>query len=148
MATDSAANSDSTLMNSQPARRPDFTISPRPSTMWVWGVMGYAQMTCGRHSPIASATAAEPSICLSMKQFLLAPLHLGMGFGGGSDVALGERRRKFLANGGNDRVEPDLAAQRCEAAEQRGIGHRAADVLHGNPGGVDGADALGPVQLD
>ena len=40
IATDSAANSDSTLMNSQPASAPDFTISPTPSTMCVCGVIG------------------------------------------------------------------------------------------------------------
>ncbi len=40
MATDMAANSDSTLMNSQRASAPDFTISPSPSTMWVCGEIG------------------------------------------------------------------------------------------------------------
>ena len=40
MATDIAANSDSTLMNSQFASSPAFTISPRPSTICVCGVMG------------------------------------------------------------------------------------------------------------
>ena len=40
MATDSAANSDSTLMNSQFCNAPVFTIAPTPSTMWVCGVIG------------------------------------------------------------------------------------------------------------
>ena len=40
MATLSAANSDSTLMNSHRASAPDFTISPRPSTMCVCGEIG------------------------------------------------------------------------------------------------------------
>jgi hypothetical protein len=40
MATDMAANSDSTLMNSQSLSSPDFTISPMPSTMWVCGEIG------------------------------------------------------------------------------------------------------------
>src|SRR5215475_1071914 len=66
IATDNAANSDSTLMNSQFASSPAFTISPKPSTMCVCGVIGYAQITCGRHSAIASATACEPSVCLSI----------------------------------------------------------------------------------
>ena len=35
-----AANSDSTLMNSQGASAPDFTISPRCSTIWVCGEIG------------------------------------------------------------------------------------------------------------
>ncbi len=38
--TDIAANSLSTLMNSQGARAPLFTSSPRPSTMWVCGEIG------------------------------------------------------------------------------------------------------------
>src|SRR5674476_1192037 len=40
IATESAANSLSTLIYSQSTRLPSFTSSPRPSTMWVWGVMG------------------------------------------------------------------------------------------------------------
>jgi len=66
MATDSAANSDSTLMNSQFFRWPSLTISPRPSTIWVCGVIGYAQITSGRQSAMVSAIACEPSACFSM----------------------------------------------------------------------------------
>ena len=40
IATDIAANSDSTLMNSQGDSSPVFTSSPRASMMWVWGEMG------------------------------------------------------------------------------------------------------------
>jgi hypothetical protein len=40
IATDIAANSDSTLMNSQGASVPAFTIAPTASMMWVWGEMG------------------------------------------------------------------------------------------------------------
>jgi hypothetical protein len=40
IATDMAPNSLSTLMYSHPWSVPSFTISPRPSTMCVWGVMG------------------------------------------------------------------------------------------------------------
>ncbi len=40
IATDSAANSDSTLMNAQSLSVPSFTISPTPSTMCVCGVIG------------------------------------------------------------------------------------------------------------
>jgi hypothetical protein len=38
--TDIAANSDSTLMNSQGESWPDFTIAPMASMMWVWGEIG------------------------------------------------------------------------------------------------------------
>ena len=40
IATDIAANSDSTLMNSQGASAPDCTSDDSASTMWVWGEMG------------------------------------------------------------------------------------------------------------
>ena len=40
MATLMAANSDSTLTNSQAPSRPARTISLKASTMWVWGVIG------------------------------------------------------------------------------------------------------------
>jgi hypothetical protein len=40
MATLMAANSLSTLMNSQGESAPLFTSSPRPSTMWVCGEIG------------------------------------------------------------------------------------------------------------
>ena len=40
MHTDIAANSDSTLMNSQCASSPDFTSAPIPSMMWVCGEIG------------------------------------------------------------------------------------------------------------
>src|SRR6266496_4909749 len=65
IATDIAANSDSTLMNSQGTRSPRFTVADRLSTMCVCGEIGYAQITSGRHIATAAATACEPSICLS-----------------------------------------------------------------------------------
>ena len=40
MATDIAANSDSTLMNSHGASSPVFTSSPIASMMWVCGEIG------------------------------------------------------------------------------------------------------------
>ena len=40
MATDIAANSDSTLMNSQGDSSPVFTSSPSASMMWVCGEIG------------------------------------------------------------------------------------------------------------
>ncbi len=61
MHTDMAANSDSTLMNSQFSSAPDFTSIPMPSMMWVCGEIGYAHTTSGRHRATASATAREPS---------------------------------------------------------------------------------------
>jgi hypothetical protein len=39
--------------------------------MCVCGVIGYAQITSGRLSATASATARDPSICLSMVRSLL-----------------------------------------------------------------------------
>ena len=64
-----AANSDSTLMNSD-FSSPFFTMALSASTMWVCGVIGYAQITSGRHKATASAIAREPSTCLSIGQCL------------------------------------------------------------------------------
>ncbi len=56
----------STLMNSQGVSEPFFTSLPSPLTMCVCGEIGWAQITSGRLSATASATACEPSICLRM----------------------------------------------------------------------------------
>src|SRR5689334_23873404 len=66
MQTDIAANSDSTLRYSHGASAPVFTSDDRPSTMCVCGEIGYAPITSGRHIATVSATAREPSICLSI----------------------------------------------------------------------------------
>src|SRR3954453_18428964 len=89
MATDIAANSDSTLTNSHGVSDPDFTSSARPSTMCVCGEIGYAQMTSGRHSATASATARDPSICLSTGQLLSFGTHEPVRGGRRGDVAVG-----------------------------------------------------------
>src|SRR4051794_238509 len=129
MATDIAANSDSTLTNSQGARRPSFTSLERPSTMWVCGEMGYAQMTSGRHMATASATATEPSICLSNETLL--PLGEDQMVCGarGLHVAVGDVPGEALADRVLERGERDDARRRGECAEQRRAGHRPAEVL-------------------
>src|SRR3954462_8993592 len=114
MATDMAANSDSTLTNSHGASAPDFTSAARPSTMCVCGEMGYAQMTSGRHSATASATARDPSICLSMK-WLLA--YGGSRFGRG-DVAVGKLADEALADRGGHGVDRDHTREGGEATKQ------------------------------
>src|SRR4029079_18491077 len=128
IATDKAANSDSTLMNSQPPSSPDFTISPKPSTMCVCGVIGYAQITCGRHSATASATACEPSVCLSIGRLLRRGDDLER-VGRRRNVLLRDGRWEFFANRGDDRCKPDRAGDRRETAEQRRVRDRAPDVL-------------------
>src|SRR5438874_8320694 len=101
MATLIAANSDSTLMNSQGSSAPAFTSSPRPSTMWVCGEIGYAQITSGRHRATACATACEPSHCSSIvylhEGFLLAndPVRIV----GGGDVLSRDRAAELFADG-------------------------------------------------
>src|SRR5664279_759879 len=120
MATDMAANSDSTLMNSHGESVPAFTIAPTASMMWVWGEMGYAQTTSGRHRATVSATAREPSICRST-DLLLCTRDEPVRGGGGVDVALTECASKPIADCGVDGVERDLAGQSREATEQRGI---------------------------
>src|SRR5579863_3484966 len=92
IATDIAANSDSTLMNSQGARSPVFTSSPMASMMWVCGEIGYAQTTSGRHSATVSATAREPSICRNTEHPLSAEDHrlpgIAVDLGGCDDISL------------------------------------------------------------
>src|SRR6476619_6371349 len=66
MHAESAPNSDSTIRYSHGASSPEATSSDSASTMWVCGEMGYAATTCGRHRATVSATAREPSSCLSM----------------------------------------------------------------------------------
>src|SRR5579859_2905255 len=114
-------------MNSQSASSPDFTSSPRPSTMWVCGVIGYAQITSGRQSATALATAWEPSICSSMG-FLRGAKELE-GAARGDRVPLADAAREFRADRGAHRVDGDLARHRREAAEKRRIGQRAPDAL-------------------
>ena len=61
MAADIAPNSDSTMRYSQGASSPVRTRSESASTMCVWGEIGYAEITSGRQSATAFATASEPS---------------------------------------------------------------------------------------
>ena len=113
---DIAANSDSTLRN--PAfSSPFFTRAPSASTMWVCGVIGYAQITCGRHMATASATAREPSICLSTGQHPSLGEDVIEGGHGGGGVARGDLAGEPVADRGEQRVQADHAGQRGERAE-------------------------------
>src|SRR5215207_7041274 len=98
MATDIAANSESTLMNSRGSNRPVFTSAESASTMWVCGEIGYAAMTSGRQKAIASATALDPSICLGMdrlQQLQARRLCRGrVGLADRAGEALADRRRQ------------------------------------------------------
>src|SRR2546430_1348787 len=135
MATDMAANSDSTLRNSALSSSL-FTIADSASTMWVCGVIGYAQITCGRHIATASATARDPSICLSIGLCLsseclsLVPDEVECGPGGGA-IALRALPGDPLVDRGQPRVQADRPGQRGEPAEKRGARQRAAEMGHG-----------------
>src|SRR3989304_6022041 len=59
--TDAAECSLSTLTYSD-LSSPSATNSERCSTIWVCGVIGYAEITCGLQTPTVFATATEPSI--------------------------------------------------------------------------------------
>src|SRR6516225_7861486 len=128
-------------MYSQFAISPALTISPKPSTMCVCGVIGYAQITCGRHSATASATARDPSVCLSIDH-LLAPLRAGEGLASGEHVFLGVRPRKFLPNGGGDRIERNDPGDRRERAKERHVRHGATYVLYGKLRRGDGPQPI------
>src|SRR5881394_2212021 len=138
IATLIAANSLSTLMKSHGASVPSFTSSPSPSTMCVCGEIGYAQMTSGRQSATASATACEPSVCLSMGQSFQFATHDVVGLGRGGDIVLGHGAGKLGADRVRDGVERDEARQGGEAAEQHRVGQRPAEVLARDLGGGHG----------
>src|SRR5947209_14190453 len=123
MATDIAANSDSTFMNSHGVSWPDFTIADSPSTMWVCGEIGYAQITSGRHRATASATARDPSVCLSMGGLQVICRRRGR------DVAIGDTGGEAAADRALDRRQRDDPGERGERAEQRRVRHRPSHVL-------------------
>src|SRR5579862_3911721 len=136
IATDIAANSDSTLTNSQRSSRPDFTSADSPSTMCVWGLIGYAQITSGRHSATVSATASDPSICLSMGWLS----QLAYGRSGlrphhserllrRSDVLLAEEAGEPLSDRTRNGAERHSPGQRGEPPEQRRVRKRLAELL-------------------
>src|ERR687884_1425339 len=102
MQTDIAENSDSTLMYSHGASVPCFTSAESASTMCVCGEIGYAAITSGRHSATASATAREPSICLSTDGLLAVGRHEVVGGLRRGDVAGADAAGEALANGGRD----------------------------------------------
>src|SRR5688500_5851354 len=137
MQADIAANSLSTLRNSQEPSSPAFTICERPSTMWVCGEIGYAQMTSGRHAATVSATAREPSICLSTGRLPHRAIDEPEGRLGRRGVALARLAREAPADGGEDRSEAYDARQRGEPAQQRGARQRTAQVLASQVGGRD-----------
>src|SRR6187397_3110608 len=109
MHAESAPNSDSTIRYSHGASSPEATRSDRASTMWVCGEMGYAATTCGRHRATVSATAREPSSCLSM---------------GRAPPRLGHRELTSLLGQPDVRVHDPLARAAEPAADRTGDGFR------------------------
>src|ERR1700693_5729183 len=101
-------------------------------------------MTCGRQSATASATACEPSVCLSIDRFLRLDRKLKR-FRGGGDILLGDHSGKFLADRRKDRCQRDHAGDRGEPSEERRIRHRAADMLECELAGWERAQ---PILLD
>src|SRR5688572_24435516 len=135
MQADIAANSLSTLRNSHEPSCPAFTICESPSTMWVWGEMGYAQITSGRHAATVSATARDPSICLSTGRLPHRAVDEPKGRVRRRGVALARLAREAPADGSEDRSEADDARQRGEPAQQSGTRQRTAQVLPRELGG-------------
>src|SRR3954447_2072162 len=125
IATDIAENSDSTLMYSHGASAPSFTSADSASTMCVCGEIGYAAITSGRHSATASATAFEPSICLSTGQLSDQVVRGARG----GDVARGDPVGEALVDRCRDGVDRDRARRRGERAEQRGARDRSPQML-------------------
>src|SRR5690348_15281925 len=98
--------------------------------MWVCGEIGYAATTSGRQWVTVSATAREPSSCLSMS-----------GLGGG-DVALCGGAAEALADRGVEGLDGHRTCLARERSEQRRARHGTAEVLPRQVGGrhVDDAE--------
>src|SRR4051794_38788859 len=105
MQTDIAANSDSTFTNSHGARSPLLTIAESASTMCVCGEIGYAPITSGRQRATASATAREPSSCLSMRRLRELRAHVLEGVVRGGGVGLPDLPWEAVAVGVRHRIE-------------------------------------------
>src|SRR6516225_2517468 len=118
MATDNAANSDSTLINSHCLSAPERTISPSASTIWVCGVIGYAQMTSGRQRATASATAREPSICLSINRLAFpASPHALVSLLRRSGVGVTDLGGELFTNRGEDGFDLQHSRDRDESSQ-------------------------------
>src|SRR6476646_1755375 len=98
-------------MNSHGASAPLFTSSPSPSTMCVCGEIGYAQMTSGRQSATASATACEPSVCLSIGDLDERMANDLVSLGRRGDVCVGYLAAELGADRVRDRVERDESGE-------------------------------------
>src|SRR5659263_414552 len=107
-------------------------------------------MTSGRLKATACATAYEPSHCLSMvslRQFFLFHDDL-KGLAGSGHVALRDATVKLLLDCCLHGFQGDEAAQGGKCTEQRYIGHGAVHVFHGQFGGRNRQQMLGPKVLD
>src|ERR1700730_4292266 len=77
---------------------------------------------------MASATAREPSICLSIGRLQHFAGNVER-LGGGGDILLGYSCGKLLSDRSEDRCESADGGDRLEPSEQRRIGHGAAYML-------------------
>src|SRR5215217_1183010 len=127
MATDIAANSDSTLMNSHCAGLPSATSAESVSTMCVCGEIGYAAMTSGRQPATVSATARDPSSCLGMDRLR----HAARGGLGGGAIAGADPAGEAVADRRGQRAGGHDPGDRGQRAEQRRPGQRPPEVLAG-----------------
>src|SRR5688500_17720709 len=130
MQAESAPNSDSTIRYSHGASSPEATRSESPSTMWVCGEIGYAATTCGRHRATVSATAREPTSCLSMGLTPPRPSHDEMtSVLGQPDVRVDDplaRPGEPTADRTGDGFWPQQVRDPRDSAYQRGVGERAS----------------------
>src|SRR5215212_9135033 len=91
--------------------------------------MGYAQMTSGRQSATASATARDPSICLYIGRLALQRLVDGFVRGARcSDIGCSDLLPKFVTDRCFNRRECWAAGHCRERAEQRCIRQRTSDM--------------------
>ena len=142
-ATDIAANSDSTLMNSHGASR-----SGLHHLADGLDDVGLGRDRVGAHhlGPAQRDRLGDRPGALNLSQHRSPPravAHVVVGRRGGRRVALADRSGEALDAAPGQGLERDLAGQRGEAAEQRGVGQGSPEVLEGQVGRRAGGDPVG-----
>ena len=93
-----------------------------------------------RQSAIASATACEPSVCLSMDG--LQPLAAMANASAAAATFFRDGAGELVADGLDHGFLADLAGDRGKGGKQRHVGHRAADMLQRDLGRGQRAQAI------
>ena len=130
MATDIAANSDSTLMNSQRAERARLhhLAQPLDDVGLRRDRVGADHLRPAQGDGFGDGVRAF-SLLEHVRPRVISTAHVRVGRAGRGDVALGHLAGELFADRRGHRLERDPPRHRGESAQQRRVGHRPADVL-------------------